>query len=450
MPIQEVIRPSMRQTLGIFAQLRADPWQEFKQLADRGAEVDLQIPRKGFYIINDAGIARNLLEAHDSSLTKGTKDQRMLRDLGAHGLFTIAETDGEWSRQRDLVEPLFHGAMLAQYAGIVTEKTRNMILRWEGLSEGKPIHIDNLEGQIRNLTLRIISTALFDYEISDQEIEEVNSSLNSVFGFYTDSVRNFGIPWLFRQFKSSFVESVAKIEDFADTVITRRKESGKTGDLLATLMGTEGLNDEEIKDNILTFLIAGHETTTTALVWTLIELSKAEAAEYRGRIQEEIRSILPDRTPTMKDLRSFKFTRRAFQEALRLHPPVSILTRKAREDIKVGENFTIPKGSYIVINIVGMQGSENSWHDAQTFNPDRFREEGHASSLAYMPFGAGPRICVGSPMAMMEGPLILAMLFKEFGDVKIKDSDIINHDVSASIRPDQKVVVDFSALPAKL
>jgi cytochrome P450 len=195
----------------------------------------------------------------------------------------------------------------------------------------------------------------------------------------------------------------------------RRRSGAERGDLLSMLLAArdeetgEGLSDRQLRDEVMTLLLAGHETTATALSWTFYLLSLHPGA--RRRLEDELAAALPDGGPRVEDLPRLRYTRMVLDEALRLYPPAWVITRSATGADEIG-GFAIPAGSRVLVSPYVTQHDPGLWDDPEGFDPDRFApeaQEGRAR-YAYFPFGGGPHLCIGAGFAIMEATIALATI----------------------------------------
>ncbi|MGH2360382.1 MAG: cytochrome P450, partial [bacterium] len=199
----------------------------------------------------------------------------------------------------------------------------------------------------------------------------------------------------------------------------RRQETDHAPDLLSMLMQArdeetgEGLSDRNLRDEMVTLLAAGHETTANALTWMWYLLSKHPDVERR--LHTELASVLGGRTPSLQDLPRLKYTTMVIKEAMRLYPPIWVMQRKVVNDDEIG-NYTIPAGSEVTISPYVMHRHPAFWENPEAFDPDRFSDERSVGRprYVYLPFGGGPRLCVGHHFAMIEAQLITAMVAQAY------------------------------------
>ncbi len=204
-----------------------------------------------------------------------------------------------------------------------------------------------------------------------------------------------------------------------DIIASRRRRHAPKGDLLDMLLAAreqgsgEGMTDRQLRDEVMTLLLAGHETTATTLTWTWYLLSKHPGAARKLRAELDV--VLGGRLPGVGDLPALEYTQRVVRESMRLYPPVWVISRTAIEEDEIG-GYTIPAGSILLLSQYAMHRHPDFWENPEGFDPDRFspeRSEGR-HRYAYFPFGGGPRLCIGANLAMLETELILAILAQRY------------------------------------
>jgi cytochrome P450 len=270
------------------------------------------------------------------------------------------------------------------------------------------------------LTLAIAGKTLFDADVEGDAdvigaaLADVLANFNITLLPFGDRLVNLPIPHAVR-----FRRARAGLDGIVYRLITQRRASGAAGaDVLSTLVAARdesdgsGLRDVEIRDQVLTLLLAGHETTANALTWTWYLLSqRADAAE---RLIAEVRDVCGDRRPGPEDLAKLTFTRAVFAEAMRLYPPAYLIGRRAMEAYAVpGTSYVLPAGTIVVLSQYLLHRDPRFWEAPDVFRPERWIG-GATPRYAYFPFGAGPRVCIGEQFAWMEGVLVLATIARRW------------------------------------
>lgn len=367
------------------------------------------------YMVNSAEGARHILQEHNRNYDKNTFDNHALARLLGKGLLT---NDGApWLRQRRLIQPAFHRQRLASFAAIMTGAAERTAEAWRAASaHGEPTDV---AAEMMRLTLSVVGQALFGQNVED-DVAVVGRAGVSLSRIITDYVMRPLPPLDFPSARGRHFRA-AKRELDAVTwriIAERRRTGADTGDLLSMLLTARdeeghGMDDQQVRDEVLTLLLAGHETTSTLLSWTWYLLSRSPDAERR--LHEELATVLGGRIPGVDDLAKLPYTRRVLDESLRLYPPAWSLARNAVADDTIG-GYTIPAHAAVILCPYTLHRHPDYWIDPERFDPDRFLPERVEARprWAYIPFGGGPRQCIGNSFALMEAQLALATLAQRF------------------------------------
>lgn len=324
-----------------------------------------------------------------------------------------------WLSQRRMMQPMFHRQRIAALANDMTAAGDNLLSRWKELASiGRPI---NMTEEMMRVTLEIITRTMFSEDLSG-EASKVGVATRVASHFVTNRLQNplslpLAVP---TPANRAFLRSNRLLDEIIYGIIRRRRSSGeKRGDLLDMLFEArdeetgEGMSETQIRDEALTIIAAGHETTANALTWTWYLL--AQHPQIMRRLQQEVETVLSGRTPTFEDVLKLKYVAQVFNESLRLYPPAPMIPRRVDEETHLG-SYHLPKDSLIFISVYHIHRHPDFWVEPETFYPDRWLPEhgkrGH--QLSFMPFGAGQRLCIGNHMALMEGALLLAQLAQQY------------------------------------
>jgi len=341
----------------------------------------------------------------------------LLSHVMGNGLIT---SDGEvWERQRRLLQPLFQGHRIGAYGAVMTEATIAMRERWARLPADQPI---NLDREMMDLTLEIVGRAMFGADLTG-EAKEVGKAFNAVSEEFAALMGNplaglaIRLPFLpsIRRFNAN----IERLDNVVRRIIGERRSSPRDiQDLLMTLIAAQeegsgvAMDDRQLRDEVITLLLAGHETTADSLTWTFYLLS--EHREARERLETEIDDVVGDATPRLEHLPNLPFTLAVVREAMRLYPPIYLNARWCNEADVVG-GYHIPANSMITLSPFVIHRHPEFWADPDQFRPERFaRRDADAERHAYLPFGAGPRRCLGVHFAMMEAQLVLATIVQRY------------------------------------
>jgi len=360
---------------------------------------------------------RHVLQDHFKNYPRGWHYNLLGRLLGNGMLVNEGET---WKRQRRLAQPAFHRQHLAGFAATMTDATSQMLSRWEdAAANGQVLDIG---AEMSRLTLAIAGRTLFSVDVS-AEADVVGRALRVLLSYlehrFNHPFSSFPI-WVPTPRNQKFKEAVGNLDRVVFGMIAkRRREKSDHVDLLSLLDQArdeetgQGMTDRQLRDEVLTFFVAGHETSATALAWTWYLLACNPDAMHR--LQDEIDRTLGDHPPTIEDMAGLAFTRQVVQESLRLYPPVWAVVRSAHADDEIG-GFRIPAGSLVLLSPYVTQRHPDFWERPTEFDPDRFTTERVAQrpKYAYFPFLGGPHQCIGHEFAMLEMQLIVAMVMQRF------------------------------------
>ena len=336
---------------------------------------------------------------------------------------SILIVEGEpWARQRRLVQPAFQPRRFAEYGRSIVEITRQLMDSWN-VSLDQHGFVEIAANTVMTaLTLRIICRALFDIDPSaqSQEIAQAVAVLSEV--AFLEMQAPIRLPdWWPTRFYRQKREAIRTLDEFVWQIIHQRRAEGQDhGDLLSMLLSAvdnEGdggrLSDQQVRNESMTLMLAGHDTTAAALDWVWYNL--ARSPEVARRCQAEIDGTLGGNTPSATDVPRLKFVEATIRESLRLYPPaIGVFLRQATEDTEIG-GYKIPTGSLVGLSSYVTQRDPRWFPDPERFDPDRFLQP-HLDQIpsgAYFPFGLGPRICIGQSFAMTEMILIVSQILQK-------------------------------------
>lgn len=380
-----------------------------------GDAVRLRMGPKTLYLFNHPEHAKHVLSENPGNYHKGLGLAHARRALG-DGLLT---SEGElWRRQRRAVQPAFQRDRVAQAGGVIAEEADRMLARWRGT----PHTTVDLVAELTQLTLGVLGRSLLRVDLGGsagigQAFEAVQDQ--AMFEMVTLNAVPAWVPLprqlRFRRARRELDRLVARL------VAGRVGGAGTSGDdLLSRLVSSTGSGDSsgrsgrrQLRDELVTLLLAGHETTASTLGWTCYLLE--QHPEVLTRLREEAVGVLGDRLPNHEDLPRLPYATQVIEEVIRLYPPVWMLSRRALADDEVG-GYHVPAGSDVLICPYTLHRNPRLWDSPDTFDPGRFGPERAADRprYAYIPFGAGPRVCVGSSLGLMEAVLVIAMIAREF------------------------------------
>jgi cytochrome P450 len=366
-------------------------------------------------LINNPADIRHVLQDNARNYHKSPLYQKLRMFLG-DGLLT--SEDEFWLRQRRIAQPAFHRQKVAELATIMADAVRETAAEWRTLaSAGRPVDVAE---EMMHLTRTVVLRALLGADLGPfaGTIDEAWTVINQHIG---ESFWSLGLPdWFGGSRRHQFEAARAVLAGAVDHVIAeRRTRPSDRLDLLSMLLAArdeetgEAMSDDQLRVEVTTFLLAGQETTSLALTWTWYLLSQHPDA--RRRLEEEIDIVLAGRAPEYADLVNLPFTRMVVDEALRLYPPAWIFSRQAMADDQVS-GYHVPRGWIVFVVPWVLHRLPAIWDEPERFNPDRFSPEKSANrpKFAYLPFGAGPRQCIGNQFALIEAQLIVATLAQQY------------------------------------
>ena len=378
-----------------------------------GDVVRLQLAGWTAYLVNHPDLVAELLVHRHAGYHKHHSFFWSNVDaIFGRGLLTNEGDD--WLRQRRLMQPVFHPDRIAEYARIMVERTERTLEGW------RPGEVRDVRKEMMALTFQIVAETLFGAEVRG-DVAEIGAAFNV--GIEEVAVR-FRRPirfpdWVPVPSNLRYNRSVRRMDELIVRIIRERREQGfqDRDDLLSRMLRARdesGAMDEgQLRDEVMTMLLAGHETTALALTWTWWLLSKHP--EIDRRLHEEVEGVLDGRAPEPADVPRLPFVERVFRESLRLYPPAYGFGREATMDSELG-GWPVPKGTTLLIFSWLLHRDPRWWDDPERFDPDRWTPELEARipRLAYMPFGGGPRVCIGQRFAIAEGVLIVSAIARRY------------------------------------
>jgi cytochrome P450 len=404
--------PPPRFLLGNFPLFSPDPLSVFTRWAREFGDVFYY--RAGWidvYFLNHPDLIESVLVSQAQNFVKDKVIQNSRWFLGA-GLLT--SEGAPWLRQRRLCQPAFHRERLACYAQTMSAYTEELLATW---SDGE---IRDIHQEMMQLTMRIVAKVLFSVEVRG-DTERVATALNVLMRHTSGgrmilppALRYLPLPALVRVRRA-----VRELDEIVNRIIRERWQSGQnTGDLLSMLIEARdedgsGMTDRQLRDEIMTFLLAGHETTAVSLSWTWYLLSQDPGAGEK--LRQELNTVLRGRAPQFEDLPQLVYTERVVKESMRLYPPAWSLARSAAKDMEIA-GFRLPAGANVVMSPWIMHRDPRFFAAPEQFDPDRWSAEAaqRLPRFAYFPFGGGPRLCIGASFAMMEATLLLAAIAQRY------------------------------------
>ncbi len=357
-----------------------------------------------------------VLRTHQQNYPKGYFNLRISALVG-HGLLT---SEGpSWLQQRRLIQPAFHRQRLAQLAAVMTRASEALVDTWRApAAAAQPVDV---HAAMMHLTLDIVGQALFSSDVSGAA-----GAVGQALGVSLEHVnyrmmRTFSLPERVPTPRNRrFARALGVLDGVVAEIIAERRRTGlDNGDLLSMLLHARDedsgatMSDRQVRDEVMTLILAGHETTANALSWAWHLVGRTPAAE--GALHEELDAVLGGRTPTVEDVPRLPYTRMVIEETMRLYPPVWSMGRQTEQADEI-RGYHIPAGTIISLSQYVTHRHPEFWEAPAEFRPERWTAAAAATRprFAYFPFGGGPRLCIGNNFALMEAQLILATLAQHY------------------------------------
>lgn len=403
-------------------------------------------PLMGFrrvMVLSNPDYVKHIMQENNRNYRKSF-GYEVLKLLLGEGLLT---SEGDfWRRQRRLMQPAFHRDRLASFAKIMTDEGNEVLKKWNSLPDKSVI---NLSHDMMEMTLNIVCKAMFSTDVGDA-IDVVNRE----FGVANEKlIRRITKPlkfplWIPTPGNSREKQAYNAIRQVVAGIIEKRRNSRERyDDLMAMLMEAkdeetgEMMSDSQIKDEVVTIFLAGHETTAVALTWLFHCIE--ENPEVENKLLQEAKAVLNGRTPVLNDLPQLDYTRMVIEETMRLYPPVWIIGRRTLED-DVIDGYFIPKETNCLMPVYQIHRDDRFWEEPLKFKPERFSRENnkHRHKFVYFPFGGGPRLCIGNNFALMEMQLTVPMIVQHFHLHKPKNFKF-KQDPLITMRPEPEMRMEI-------
>ncbi|HEX3570534.1 MAG TPA: cytochrome P450 [Acidobacteriaceae bacterium] len=401
--------PKNRGLIGNFPMGGKDPLGTFTQWSRTYGDIFYyRFLHRHVYFFNHPDLIKEVLVTQALKFRKGDVVRANRRVFG-NGL--LSNEGASWLEQRRLIQPAFHRSRIDIYAETMVSYTQRMATSW------RPGEVRDFHQDMMRLTLEIVSLALFSVEIASHE-DRFAVALNTL--MQLSSGGRMLLPEVFRRIPTRenrrYDRAIRELDEIVYSIIGTRQTNAHAdrNDLLSTLMDAQyddgsSMSVQQLRDEVMTLLLAGHETTAVSLSWVWFLLS--QHTEVEQQLWSEIDRVLNGRAPTVQDISRLPHTERIVREAMRLYPPAWAIVRTAIADAEIG-GYTIPAGANVIMSQWVTHRDPRFYDQPDEFLPDRWLEDRHISKprFAYFPFGGGPRICIGSSFAMTEAVLVLVTI----------------------------------------
>ncbi len=401
------------------------PHRFFLQLTrDYGDVVQYRAAPEPAFLVNHPDFAKHVLVSNGRNYNKDTYlNKYMLESVTGQGLLT--SENPLWRKQRRLIQPAFHRHNLANFANLMCDAASQMLVQIERYAaQAEPFDIAN---EMMRLTLDIVTRALFGYNIN-QQATAIGEAVNTLIEIAKPRRRK-------------FQETLKYLDEVVFSIIDQRRQEPGNGrhDLLDMLLQAryeetgERMRDRQIRDEVMSLLIAGHETTANTLSWMWYLLGQHPAVVEQ--VEAELARVLNGRFPTLADFPNLIYTNKVIKESMRLYPSAWSISRRALEADIIG-GYHIPARSIVALSPYTLHRHPAFWPNPEQFDPERFTPEQEANRrhFAYIPFGGGTRKCIGDQFALMESMIVLPMTLQRFRLCLILNQPIEEHAL-VTLRP---------------
>ena len=416
-PLTPITYPGSKPLIGVLPALQENPLRVMERATlEFGPVTHIPLPTLEGFVLGSPKLAHHVLVANVKNYVKQTRGYDMLRLVLGNGLVT---SEGDfWKRQRRIAQPAFHRERLAGFGAVMTRAASEMVDRWQA---GQPDSAGGAAGlkpfdfaaEMMRCTLRVVGETLLSSDVTG-EADSVGAALTDVLEHLIHrTLHPFSAPeWLPTPTNQRFKRSLEQLDRVVlDLIAQRRKGGGPKDDLLAMLMESrdpetgEGMTDEQLRDEVMTIFLAGHETTANNLSWTMALIGRAP--EVERKLVAEAKAALDGALPTMETVHRLPYAMNVVKESLRLYPPVWSLGRRVLED-DVVDGYLLPKDALVFLSPWAIHRLPEFWPDPLAFDPDRWlTDDPRRLHGSYLPFSLGQRKCIGDMFAMVEAQLIL-------------------------------------------
>lgn len=394
---------------------------------DYGDVVRFKVGPLIFHLLNHPDHVAHVMIRNRKNYDKASRSSENIGLICGESLLT--SNGPAWQLSRRTIQPMFHRAAVAGFVSTIADCTGTMLDSWTTREE-----VD-VASEMMKLTFRVVGRCLFGAEL-EKEAHTVEGAMHTlVLHAYNrwQSLINPPPHWP-TPANLKFHKALAEVDEIIARLIRKHRENPpEVPNLLTMLMSSEdsetgaSLSDQAIRNEAITFLLAGHETTANALAWTLYLLCQHPG--FMTSIRNQFQAVCDDRLPTMEDLPQLSEALHVFEESARLYPPIWAMERHVIADDEIA-GYHIPKGSGVIISPYTLHRHPEFWEEPETFRPERFLKRDHAS---YFPFGAGPRFCIGREFALAEARVILPMILRAF-DLKAVPGQMVEPEPAITLR----------------
>jgi cytochrome P450 len=441
---------------GDLAALAADPLGEFVSRSRRGGVVPLQIGRTRGHLVSDPAVVRHVLLDNIDNYDKRTPAFDAVRVVLGNGMLTSG--GGFWKRQRRIAQPAFHGESVRHFAPVISRLAAETADEWDrAAADGRPVDACT---DMMTVTLRIVAETLFGDDLAC-DAARINLIFPVILSCLAARVSSPLRPplWMPTANNRRLRPALRSLNEIVERLIATKRRRFASGrglqdahrDLLTILMLArdaetgEAMSDAQLRDEVMTLLIAGHETTANALAWLWVLLDRHP--DEQERLRAELLTATGGRAPMVEDLSRLPRMKAVVQETLRLYPPVWMFDRRALGPDDLAGTKVAP-GNLVIFCPYAIHRLPQLWSNPEEFRPERFeagREE-QKNKFAYLPFSAGPRTCIGNSFAMIESQIIIGTLLSRFR-ARLADPAPVTPQPRVTLRTSRPVALRLEHAP---
>ena len=405
--------PTTRKMFSYLLRARKDPAGFLVDMQKKyGDVVQFPLPILPVYLVSHPEDVDRVMRVNARNYGKKTIQYDNLALVTGDGL--LAADTPSWKRQRKLIQPAFHHEAIMRVGPDTVLVTDRMLNKWQKLSDNSVIDIDD---DMMHAALEIVGRSLFGTDLAGDVEKTAQATLDALDIIVARARTPITFPkWIPTRNNRKLAKALKQLNSAVSRILEERKkistELGKDRqvdmlDLLLAAHDDEGaLNSQELRDQIVTFIVAGHETVASSLTWTWWLLGSHQ--DIQRKVQQEVDEILNGREPNVKDVENLKYTKAVVDEALRIFPPGWVVSRRALEKDNLG-GYEIPENAVIIISPWTTHRHPASWTNSEKFEPERFLPDAPTPEKGtYLPFGIGPRMCIGKDFALLESVLLIA------------------------------------------
>jgi len=416
-----------------------------------GDAVRFPLGRKGVYFFNHPEAVQHVLQKNAKNYSKQTLQYRALSAVTGNGLAT---SEGPfWLQQRRLIQPFFSNSTYTALIQSACQITTQMLDRWDRSRLAH--HPLDIQQEMLQLALQIVCTALLQVEVEDPQrlTQAVLTVIDTIVEKTRSVIPPILLPWS-REAKAQGDALEYLEETVSAWIAQKRRTDSSDGDLISSLLRSPGqfpspeAHARQVRDEVMTFIIAGHETVASALTWSMILLAQNE--RLQDDLSRTVKKTLHGQDPSLESMGSISSVRALVEEAMRLYPPVWLITRRAVGDDQV-LGIEVPSGSLIILCTYTLHRHPVFWDDPDRFDPGRFTRDPPSRNhrFQYIPFGAGSRLCIGGHFAMLEAQTVISMVLNKFHVKSEPGLSTVPLAAMVTLRPAVPVYLKLTSIPVE-